>query len=231
MRESLLLSPLLLNTYAYLDEASGQTKRKLKTSRSAIIVCGQDDLGRVFTLYSWADRVRPTEIVEQVIKAHTLYHPKLFGIESNAQQNLFAELLTELIHREGIQDFSPAYIKPPLDTTKIERIKNAVQPYMKSGRLFLREEIDRELKREIDTFPTGQTNDLIDALAGCLALIPPIYEPRKNTFTHDAIREYLKQQGMSEQELARIPQFFPSFPLTPDDDPLRKITRERFIRS
>src|SRR6185503_1821186 len=107
-------------------------------SQTAIVVCAQDDVGRLFVLYTWAGRVRPTEIVQEVIRAHMMYHPRMFGIESNAQQNLFAQLLTELIHRDGIRDFAPVYVRPPIDKTKTERIKNAVQPYMKSGRLLLR---------------------------------------------------------------------------------------------
>ena len=91
MLESQSLSSLMLHTYAYLDEASGQIIRKLRTSQTAIVVCAQDEVGRLFVLYTWAGRVRPTEIVQEVIRAHMMYHPRMFGIESNAQQNLFAQ--------------------------------------------------------------------------------------------------------------------------------------------
>jgi predicted phage terminase large subunit-like protein len=229
MLEAQLLAPLMLRTYAYLDEASGQVSRKLKTSQTAIVVVAQDDLGRIYTLYTWAGRVRPTDIVQEVIRAHMMYHPRMFGIESNGQQNLFAQLLTELIHREGIRDFAPVYVKPPMDKTKIERIKNAIQPYMKSGRLFLRQDVHTELQREIETFPTGQTNDLIDALAGCIALIPPVMEPRKDTTTQDAIRQYLKNAGYSESELRHMPALIHTTPCT-QEDPLLKITRQCFMK-
>lgn len=222
------LGQAMHNTYAYLDEASGQTVRRTKTSQTAIVCASQDDLGRVFVLYTWAGRVRPTEIVGEVIRCHMMYHPKMFGIESNAQQNLFAQLLTELVHREGIRDFAPVYVKPPIDKTKVERIRNAVQPFMKTGRLFLRRHVHTELKREIDTFPTGQTNDLIDALAGVIALIPPLYEPRHDNTPQDAIRSYLRQLGLSEEELNGASSFLPS-PFLTQEDPLLRITRERFL--
>lgn len=225
MLQSLPLSTLMMQTYAYLDEASGQTARTIKTSRSGIVCVGQDHLGRLFVLYSWAGRVRPTEIVDAVIRCHTMYHPKIFGIESNGQQNLFAQLLTELIYKQGIRDFSPAYVKPPMDKTKIERIKNAVQPMTKSGRLFIRRNVHTELQREVETFPTGQTNDLIDALAGCIALIPPVLEPRKDTTTQDAVKAYLRQAGVSETEIMSFPGLIHS--PTYDDDPLLKITKKR----
>ena len=232
MRESLLLAPLMLRTYAYLDEASGQTKRAGKTSRTAIVVIAQDDLGRMFVLYTWAGRVKPTEIVDQVIEAHVRYRPKMFGVESNAQQNLFAQLLTELIHRKGIRDFSPVYVKPPLDQTKTQRIKNAVQPAQRSGRLFLHEHLHPELKREIDTFPTGLTNDLIDALAGCIAIAPPVYEPQTQHTTEEAVRTYLKAMGVSESAMGSIPSLLQHGPsASVRDDPLLKITRERFARA
>jgi hypothetical protein len=226
--QSLLLSSLMLNTYAYLDEASGQTRRVGKTSRTAIVVVSQDPLGRLFILYTWAGRVKPTEIVDQVIEAHVRYHPKMFGIESNAQQNLFAQLLTELVHRKGIRDFAPVYVRPPMDKTKIERIKNAIQPYGKSGRLLYHPVMHSELAQEIATFPTGQTNDLIDALAGCIALIPPVFEPQQAHTTQDAIKTYLKAIGISENEIMTIPSMLT--PMHPQEDPLLKITRERFTR-
>ena len=237
---SQLLDYLMLSTYAYLDEASGQVKKTGKTSRSAIVVLSQDPWGRCFVLYTWAGRVKPTDIVDQVVQAHVRFHPKMFGIESNGQQNLFAQLLTELIHRKGIRDFAPVYVRPPLDKTKTERIKNAVQPYMKSGRLFLQEYAHADLKREIDTFPTGLTNDLIDALAGCIAMIPPVYEPRPETTTQDAIKSYLRAMGISEAEIHAAPGLFTSYPtgdprlsssphrLFDHEDPLLKITRSRF---
>lgn len=226
---SQLLSSLMLSTYAYLDEASGQVKKTGRTSRTAIVVVSQDPCGRCFVLYTWAGRVKPTEIVDQVIEAHIRYRPKMFGIESNGQQNLFAQLLTELIHRKGIRDFAPVYVRPPMDKTKTERIKNAIQPYTRSGRLLLQEHLHSELKREIDTFPTGQTNDLIDALAGVIALIPPVMEPRKDTTTQDAIRSYLTAMGIPETERLAFQQ--PHSPMHPIgyDDPLLKITRERFL--
>ncbi len=230
MKESLLLAPLMLRTYAYLDEASGQVKRTGRTSRTAIVAIAQDDLGRMFVLYTWAGRVKPTEIVDQVIEAHIRYHPRMFGIESNAQQNLFAQLLTELIHRKGIRDFSPVYVKPPMDQTKTQRIKNAVQPAQRSGRLFLHEHLHPDLKREIETFPTGLTNDLIDALAGCIALAPPVYEPQTLQTTEDAVRAYLKALGMSENQLSSIPSLLQAGPHASQQDPLRKITRERFSK-
>src|SRR6266702_5312742 len=200
---SQLLAPLMLSTYAYLDEASGQVKKTGKTSRSAIVVVSQDPWGRCFVLYIWAGRVKPTDIVDHVIDAHVRYHPKMFGIESNGIQNLFAQLLTELIHRKGIRDFAPVYIRPPLYKTKTERIKNAVQPYIHSGRLLLQEYAHADLKREIDTFPTGQTNDLIDALAGVIAMMPPVMEYRPESTTQDAIKSYLRAMGISEAHVAQ----------------------------
>ncbi len=126
---------------------------------------------------------------------------------------------------------APVYVKPPMDQTKTQRIKNAVQPAQRSGRLLLHEHLHPELKREIETFPTGLTNDLIDALAGCIALAPPIYEPQTQHTTEAAVRTYLKALGLSENELGSLPSLIKHGPGPQGDDPLLKITRERFTRA
>lgn len=224
--QSQLLSTLMQSTYAYLDEASGQTVKAGRTSRSAIVCVGQDSLGRVIVLHAWAGRVKPTDIVDEVIRCHTIYHPKMFGVESNSNQNLFAQLLTELVYKNGVRDFSPVYVRPPIDKTKIERIKNAIQPFMHSGRLVLRRNVHHDLQREIETFPTGQTNDLIDALAGVISLIPPVLEPKRDTAPQDAVKAYLRQAGVSEAEIVSFPGILNPYSVN-YGDPLLKITRPR----
>lgn len=193
---SIPFAQLCKETYAYLDPASGTTEQKrANQARSAFCVVGIDDLARVFVLYSWADRISTTDIIDKVAELQLTYTPVLFGIESAGQQTLFASVVEHEILKRGIP-INIEYHKPPTLIEKPERIRAAIQPLSKSGRLFYQPH-QTLLIEESRAFPTPLTFDLIDSLAGAISLVPPrrLTSRIRDASTLAGIREYLRLSG------------------------------------
>ena len=184
--------------YAFLDPASGTTQvKKANQARSAIVCIVVDQLGHVFVVESWADRVSPTDIMERAFEIHTIWQPRVFGIEASAQQSLFYGLVNEEAYKRGIRaSFMPVH--QPTQVHKDERIRNQIQPLGRAGRLFV-PPTHQTLRHELATFPTGLTKDLVDALASACALVPP-RRPRQAERSEShalAIMDYLERSGAS----------------------------------
>src|SRR5688572_21284603 len=139
-------------TYAFLDPASGKSKTvKRVSARSAIVVIDVDPLTRIYVKYAWAARVSTDKLMDQVYEVQERFSPKLFGVEANAQQSLFAGALA----REARWRELDIHIVPVDQTTKIDkdfRIRAALQPPMREGRLFFPEEGCVELRLEVQSF-------------------------------------------------------------------------------
>ena len=157
---------------AFVDLAGGRADPSLRRvrARSAIVVLGGDDLGRVFVLEAWAQRVSTDQLIERIYETQARWQPKVIGIEANAMQSLFVDA----IQRDArLQQRSlpavPVYQPTKLD--KLFRIRMRLQPLIAYGKMFVPEEFT-ELRREIQNFPMHPTKDLIDALASATTLLP-----------------------------------------------------------
>lgn len=183
--------------FSFCDPAgdkSNQALRKIR-ARSAIIVIAVDALRRVFVIFAWAEKCSPEKLLEKIEYVQRTYKPKLFGIEANAMQSLFAGLARTHLKKKGLS----AALVPINQSTRIDkdyRIVLAVQPVLSQGRLFLHETMV-ELIAEIRGFPTHRTKDLLDALASAIALAP---QRTKRSMDHDrraGLAKYLRASGAS----------------------------------
>lgn len=201
----------LTERIGFLDPASGTTKAKRQNqARSAVVVVAVDDLGRVFVLHAWADRVATPDIITHVLDTQRAFHCTTFGIEANAQQSLFADVLVQEALRQEIL-LPTTYVYQPPSLHKNERIRAALQPLTRAGRLFLQPH-QAELRHELQTFPTGRVVDLIDALASTINLIPPrkLASRTRPQQVQAAIQDYLRRAGTSPSVQARYGALFSS---------------------
>ena len=181
---------------AFTDPSGGKNvaqKLKRTSARSAIVVIGVDDLCRIFVLHAWADRCPTNAYVEKIYKVATDLQPKIFGVESNAMQALFGDMLV----REAKALKMRIPFVPVPQNTKIEkrwRIRTTLQPVIGDGRLFLQED-QLELKAELATFPMAPTMDIIDALASAVALAPKRAAKSIRNEQNDALIDYLRKSG------------------------------------
>jgi len=182
-----------LDRIGFTDPASGKTALKKVRARQAIIIIASDWLQRIFVLYTWAGRIPTSRYLDKIIKVNEDYHPRVFGIEANAMQSLFADLVTEAAkQRYKRLTFMPVH--QPTKVDKDFRIRTTIEPVINDGRLFTREN-QVELIGELRSFPTGLTKDLVDCLASAIALVPRRPMPVQQNEEAEALASYLRNTG------------------------------------
>lgn len=196
--------------YSFLDPA-GSKKSAVKKVRanSAIVTVGveRSALQRIFVLEAWRGRDNAPQLIERVLATNERWHPQQFGVEANAMQSLFAELVAHEAQR--LQKNLP--LVPITQPTKIDkewRVRDAVQPVIGNGRLFLLES-QVELIEEITSFPLGEFRDMIDALASVIAHLIPIKPPAPVVNEErQALARYLRRVGMPPEQIeSRLAKF------------------------
>lgn len=198
-REVIKLSELY-DRYLFLDPAGGkkETIRRVR-ARSALVVCGVDRLSRVFILHTWAKRAGTNEIVENFVSAVEKWRPKVAGVEEVGQQPLLYDpIITEAVQRSV--EVPLAGQRPSTRVDKDFRIRSILQPVVGQGRLFLAED-QHELRAELESFPMSSQKDLVDALAGCVYLIPPPRENVADNTEAEELARYLREQGTPASEI------------------------------
>lgn len=204
----------LFPTYAFLDPA-GPKKRneglKHVASRSAIIVCGQDELSRVFVLHAWAARTATDKLIEKIIDVNNTWHPKVFGCEENNLASLFADVL-RLNARWGNLRLPLVGIPQPSTIEKDARIRQVLQPLVATGRIMLRSGDPgmAELRTEITSFPMNFRKDMIDALASCCRMMPLRAKRGGVNSEREQYLRYLRESGASPAEIEKAARGWPS---------------------
>ena len=102
-----------LELYAFTDPAGGKAKaasakhKKIRALQAAIVIA-TDHLQRIFVIHSWSGRLAPSAYLDKLITICDNYNPKIFGIEANAMQSLFADLVhTEQLLVAGVSEHAP----------------------------------------------------------------------------------------------------------------------------
>ena len=187
----------LPDKYFFLDPASGKRgaqKLRRVRARSAIVGVAPDWLNRIYVIHAWADRVSADKLIDLVIDLCEEWKPRVFGVEANAMQSLFAEL----VHRDAVKRLKHSVpivpIHQPTNIDKDWRIRTAIQPVIADGRLFL-QPAHEKLKLEITTFPMALFKDLVDALASVVALVPIRPLPERKNIEAQALAQYLRDSG------------------------------------
>jgi len=195
----LSLSHDLLDRRAFCDPAGGEQSLKKSRARSAIVVVCRDQHNRLFVVDSWADRVKTEDIIERVFAMNDDWHPFTFGVDASAQQSLFVDSTNQIAALRG-KRIHLVGVKMPTHQKKIYRIRTTLQPVLAQRRLFVSTKLV-ELSTELASFPTGETMDLVDALAACIDLFPAL---PTESMARDAMQDYedfLREQGLPDAEV------------------------------
>lgn len=186
------------DTIAFCDPAAGRQSgrsRAIKAvgSRSAIVVIAADWLSRIFVLHTWAERCSTDRLCDKILAINRDFSVRLFGIEANAMQSLFADAMLREARYKG-QRLPLVPVTQPAKIDKTWRIKAALEPLFPAGRLFV-QPAHLELKHEIVSFPMSPMKDLVDALASAVALVPrrPAAQARNEEL--EARLRYLRETG------------------------------------
>lgn len=186
--------------YGFLDPAGpkrrSQAELKSVASRSAIVIGGADDLGRVFIVYAWAARCPAPELADRMVDVCERFRLKILGAEENALAGLFedlvrrdAKLRNRVLPLHGVTQ--------PSNVEKDFRIRTTLQPIIANGRLFLlgNDPGMLELRAEITTFPMNARKDMIDALASLCRLMPLKSSRYAIDAEQAAYLQYLRESG------------------------------------
>lgn len=203
-----------LELYAFTDPAGGKAKaasakhKKIRALQAAIVIA-VDHLTRIFVIHTWAGRLSPSAYLDKLITICDNYNPKIFGIEANAMQSLFADLVhTEARRRLGPHKNKFLEVNQPTKIDKFFRIRTSLEPVINEGRLFVPEHMT-ELLADLRGFPTIQHIDRIDCLASAVALIPQRPVPQKTRDEADALASYLRNKGVPSHEIeARVKELY-----------------------
>jgi hypothetical protein len=182
-----------LERFGFTDPASGKGRLKKVRARQAIVVIASDWLQRIFVLYTWAGRIPTSRYLDKIIKVCDDYQPKRFGIEANAMQSLFADLVTDAA-KKRMKRLSFIPVMQPTRIDKDFRIRTVLEPVVADGRLFMMEK-QVELEGEIRSFPTGLTKDLVDCLASAITLVPRRPLPQQQSEEAEQLASYLRNTG------------------------------------
>lgn len=189
-------------TVAFVDSAGGRVAPKGKSnnqrSRSAIVVCAQDDLTRVFVRKAWPRYCTTDELCDEIFATQERFKPAVFGADATATQGLFIDALVREAREKGKK---LPISKVVLGTDKDFRIETTIQPVQAAGRLFVMKEAMEDLKMEYDSFPGSRFKDLVDALAGCISLLPHRPTGAELNDEVDQYRAYLQTMRVPEQEI------------------------------
>lgn len=190
------IDPTTLTVISFCDPAGSKKNRELKKirARHAIVTIGvEPELNRIFVLDTWAATGTTDLLIDKIIATNNKWQPKTFGIEDNAMQSLFADALRREMRFKNIR-IPLVNHSQPLKIDKDDRIRDALQPVMREGRLFL-DRKQYELIAEMRSFPTGKTKDLVDALASAIAFVPKKAVKSARQQSHQALVDYLRDSG------------------------------------
>lgn len=189
------LAQLVYRT-GFCDPAgSGVEGRMIKRgqAKSSIVVVGMDALARVFVLSSWADRCPTPRLVERIIESAETWGTNLFGIEANAMQALFADMvLREARILKKRVSLTP--VQQPTRLDKDFRIRTILQPVIGTGRLFIQAG-QRTLRTGLEGFPHIMIKDEVDALASAVNLLPQVSTKAERDGETERYLAYLRESG------------------------------------
>src|SRR5215467_2125487 len=135
---------------------------KSYAARSAVVCAGLDDMERIFVLEAWADRCQPLAMIEKVFEMAERWDPMLVAVEGVAYQRALKGFMeAECLRRRRWLNIRE--VRPGSREGKETRIRG-LQPYAERGRLWLRRSTCKLLVEEFESFPLGETVDLLDAL-------------------------------------------------------------------
>ena len=135
---------------------------KSYAARSAVVCAGLDETERIFVLEAWAERCQPLQMIDKVFEMAERWDPMLVAVEGVAYQRALKGFMeAECLRRKRWLNIRE--VRPGSREGKETRIRG-LQPYAERGKLWLRRSTCKLLVEEFESFPLGETVDLLDAL-------------------------------------------------------------------
>ena len=184
---------LLTERVCFVDPAAGKSALKTQSARAAVVTIGRDPDGYIFCLEAWAARCSTETFVARIFAIAERWTPRVIGVEANAMQVLFGDMLAREARAQGRRlPLVPVYQPPQLK--KDFRIRTTLQPLLAAGRIILGPD-QEALRDELLGFPQLPTKDLVDAFASAIALLPARAPKAQRADEAAALASYLRETG------------------------------------
>lgn len=139
---------------------------------TAITVVGMDHEWKLYVLDYLRGHWKPGDIVGNTFAMHEKWRPNVAGMEVNGFQRTLRLACEEEMRRRRYY-FPIEEIKTGPQITKEQRIKS-LEPFYRSGKVFHAAWMKgKDMEIELQTFPKGRHDDLIDSLSMALPLLHP----------------------------------------------------------
>lgn len=142
-----------------IDPSVGESN---SSDETGIVVTGTDDDLNIFILETVKKRLRPPELIEEMIRLHQKYHPRVMSIEevafSATYKYWFEKECQELRISPNIHEYHPGSKR-----SKEARIRGLAN-YFKAGQVYVLEGM-HDFRDEYEQFPLTDSEHLLDALA------------------------------------------------------------------
>lgn len=143
-----------------------------EADETAITVCGMDKDWKLYVLDYLKGRWRPSDVVANVFDMWWKWKPHAVGMETNGFQRTL-KLACEEEMRKRKTYFSISEIKTGPERSKAERIKT-LEPFYRGGNVYHAAWMKgKDLEVQLQTFPKGKRDDVIDSLSMVLPFLCP----------------------------------------------------------
>ena len=159
--------PKGLFTVLTIDPAISE---KQDADYTALVVTGMDSQHNIYVLDVVRGHWGPKDIINNVFATYLKWHPNIIALESIGFQRTLKWALEEEM-RQRKKWFPIEEVKNASNVTKEFRIK-ALEPYYRGGSVFHTEGM-KDLEMELQSFPRGKNDDMIDALSMSLQYLVP----------------------------------------------------------
>lgn len=174
--------------------------------QTAIVVMGMDRDFKLYVLDYLVGRWRPSEVVTHIFEMQSKWNPITVGMETNGFQRTL-KLACEEEMRVKRRYFNIEEIRTGPEKSKNERMKT-LEPFYRNGNMKHAAWMKgRDMEAQLQTFPKGKHDDIVDAMSMCLPLLHPgvgiprgplkewtwewcVQKAHENSRPHDGFFEY-----------------------------------------
>jgi predicted phage terminase large subunit-like protein len=139
---------------------------------TAIVVMGMDSEWKIYVLDYIKGQWKPSEVVNRMFEMHQKWRPNACGMETNGFQRTLKTAVEDEMRRRKY--FFPIdEIRNGPEKSKVERIKT-LEPFYRNGNIFHAAWMKgKDIEIELQTFPKGKHDDVIDAMSMVLPMLNP----------------------------------------------------------
>jgi len=187
--------PTPLYHFAYIDPAISEADT---ADFTGIVVIATDQHQNWYVRHAKRYRMNPTELINTLFKIHDQYKPQMIGIENVAFQRAIVHFAFEEMKRRG-KNIPVTGINLGTEKTKEMRILSLV-PRFENGTILLTGGLE-DLIKELDEFPRGSHDDVLDALASVESIVT--YPRERKVFNEPSITSYDYEKWYIEKRFGK----------------------------